>query len=146
MPLGKTRNDDLVRIELSTPGEWIEVKRALGVADDRSRQAIALRGQKMAAGNEISDLDLGPLFEAAPFATMEVAIKRWSIADPTMGRTADLTPANIHALSNEDVAIINARLTELYPAPRSADEAKNSSGDTPLPASGEELSLTSSAG
>lgn len=139
MPLGKTSNSDLVRIALTDPNEWVEVKQKIGVADERAIQAISLRGQRIAVGEAVTEVSLAALFESAPFATMEVAIKRWSITDPTTGREAALTVENIHSLSDADVAIISARLAELYPAPRGEEEKKDSSG------SGRPLSLARAA-
>lgn len=125
MPLLKTSNTDLVRVELSTPGEWVEVKRKLGKDDERRRSMLILAGQRVTAGQPLTEYDLGPLLQAVAFATMEVAIKQWSIVDAETGKPADLTAANLRALSDEDVALISAAFGEMYAPPRSDDETKN---------------------
>lgn len=126
MPLGKTSETDLERIDLSTPGEWVDVKRVLGVDDERQRVSLMLAGQRLAPGQMLADFDAGAMYGVAQFATLEVAIKRWSVLDPSTGRVAALSPANIRALTDDDLALITARLDVLYTPPRSEAEAKNS--------------------
>ena len=53
MPLRKTSDADLVRIDLTTPGEWVEVKRRLGVDDERNVVRRMLRGQRIAPGPSV---------------------------------------------------------------------------------------------
>lgn len=119
----RTSNTDVERIELSSPGEWIEVKRKMGKDDERRRSAIMLRGQPVVDG-EIQ-FDAGVLMEAAPFATLFVVAKKWNVVDPETGRVASLNEANMRALSDEDMAIIKAKFEELYAEPLTEDQAKN---------------------
>ncbi len=146
MPLLKTSNTDLARIELSTPGEWVEVKRKLGKDDERRRSMLILAGQRVTAGQALTEYDLGPLLQAVAFATMEVAIKAWSIVDALTGQLAELTPANLRALCDEDVAIIAEQFGELYTPQRSDDEVKNLSASGAPPSSEKDASPPSSVG
>lgn len=123
MPLQRTSNTDLERIELSTPGEWIEVKRKMGKDDERRRTALMLRGQPVVDGN--IQFDAGVLMEEAPFATLFVVAKKWNVVDPETGRVASLNEANMRALSDEDMAIIKAKFEELYAPPLDEEQAKN---------------------
>ena len=124
MPLQRTW--EVERVALSTPGEWIEIKKKLGKDDERRRNGILLRGQTVRAGETITEFDAGPMVEEAPFATLLVAAKAWNIIDPETGRKAPLTEANMRALSDEDLALVNTRMDELYAPPLTEDEAKNS--------------------
>lgn len=124
MPLQRTW--EVERVALSTPGEWIEIKRTLGKDDERQRSAILLRGQMVRSAESLTEFDAGAMIEAAPFATLLVAAKAWNVIDPETGRKAPLTEANLRALSNEDLALVNARMDELYAPPLTEDEAKNS--------------------
>lgn len=144
MPLIRTSNTDLVRIDLPAAGEWVEVKRALGKDDERAVQARLLSGNrvdpaKLAAIAADVTLDMGALVDAANFATLEVAIKRWSFEEP-------VTPENIRALDDDSLEVIKQRLNELYPGPRTDDESKNSPGGGPTTSSAEELHQPSSSG
>lgn len=126
MPLIRTSNTDLVRIELPAADEWVEVKRALGKDDERTVQFRLLSGNqvdpaRLKAIAADPKLDMGALVDAATFATLEVAIKRWSFEEP-------VTPENIRALDDDSLEVIKQRLNELYPGPRTDDERKNSSG------------------
>lgn len=123
MPLQRTW--ETVRIDLTTPGEWIEVKTKLGKDDERRRTALLLRGQRIRAGESLTEFDAAAMFDAAVFATIEVAAQAWSVRDPETNKVAELTPANIRALSDEDIAIISRKLEEMYTPPLSEDEAKN---------------------
>lgn len=125
MPLLKTSNTEVERIELSTPGEWVEVKRRMGKDDERREMSNRMRGQTIAPGSEITELDLGALNENAPFARLEAVLRNWNLIDPDTGRVAQVTAANIRALSDEDMGIISARMTELYAPPLSDDDRKN---------------------
>jgi len=113
------RDDDLVRIDLPAEGEFVEVKRCLSRGDAIKVQQAITQGARVTQGGEM-DLSVGTAIEAAEFATLDVAIKRWSFAEP-------VTPENIRALDEDSVAAIKTRLNELYPAARSEDEQKNSS-------------------
>lgn len=146
MPLQKTSNTDLVRIDLSTPGEWVDAKRKLGKDDERRRSMLILAGQRVEPGQVLTEYDLGPLLQAVTFATMEVAIRRWSITDEATGQPAALTAANLRALSDADLDLISAKFGEMYAPPRSDDETKNSSASGAPPSSDRGGSPASSDG
>lgn len=139
MPLQKTSNDDLVRVHLPAPGEWVDVKARLGRDDERARIARMLQGQKVRAGEAITEFDFGALYDFAVFATMEVAIKRWSFKDP-------LTPSNLRALDDDSVNAITAWFEEHYEQPRTEAAAKNSEGAGLTPFSTKAQSRPSSTG
>lgn len=121
-----TSDTDLVRIDL-TDGDWIEVKRALGKDDERRRTSIMLRGQKSTLeGAGDMEVDFGALFDTAPFATLEVALKHWSLKDPTTNRVAPITRTTIRAIGDEDMEIIAAELEKLYGEPLTEEQEKNS--------------------
>lgn len=127
MPLQRTW--EVVRIELSTPGEWIEVKAKMGKDDERRRSSLMLRGQvldpaELAAG--IQRFDAGAMVAEAPFATLITVAKDWNLVDPETGRKAPLTEANLRAISDEDLAILTAKFEELYPPELTEKQAKNS--------------------
>ncbi len=115
MPLLKTSDRDRVRIDLPTPGEWVEVKAKLGRDDERAIQIRMFSGQKLKPGAGVDELD-----DAATSSTLEVAIKEWSFTEP-------LTAENLRALDDASLEAINSFLNELYPKPRTDDE-KNGSG------------------
>lgn len=146
MPLLKTSNTDLVRIDLTTPGEWVDVKRALGKDDERRRAAILLRGQAARPGERIPALDLGILLERAAIATMMVVVKAWNLIDPDTLEVAAISEENLAALSDEDMALLKETFDELYPAQRSDDDRKNSSGGGAPPSAARENSRPSSGG
>lgn len=118
MPLLKTSNTDLVRIDLPAEGEWVKVKAALGRDDERE---IARRVQSAARLNpvtfEAESVDAGALLDTAKFAALEVSIRAWSFREP-------VTAANLRALDDASVDCIVARLNELYP-PKLTDDEKN---------------------
>lgn len=111
-------SDDLVQIDLPADGEWVKVKRRLSRGDEIAVQQALIRGGQF-VGSEISGVDAESAIEAAEFATLDVAIKAWSFDAP-------IEPRHIRALDSDSVAAIKARLGELYPAPRTDDDRKNS--------------------
>lgn len=121
-------NDDLVRIDLPAEGEWVDVKRKLSRGDEIALQKALTVGAKLSAGTVTTSMDLNApeVIEAAEFAGLDVAIKAWSFPEP-------VTPANIRALDPESVAIIKARLNEMYEPPRNEEERRNlaANGSTP---------------
>jgi len=139
-----TSDADLVRIDV-TDGDWVEVKRALGRDDERRIVQLVLNGAQVDSGDEIRRM-VGDLQDGIVFATLEVALKRWSLRDPETNRVAQITRRTIRALADEDLAIIRERLDELYPGPRSDDERKNSSGGGAPPSETRGESLQSSHG
>ena len=139
-----TSDADLVRIEV-TDGDWVEVKRALGRDDERRVVQVLLNGAKLDMTLEVRT-QLGDMQDGIVFATLEVALKRWSLRDPETNRVADINRRTIRALDDADLAIIREKLDELYPGPRSDDERKNSSGGGAPPSETKEASLQNSAG
>lgn len=108
-----------VRIDLPTPGEWVEVKSALSRADEREVQRRVLSAARVdVGGNAVAvELDAGRAYDAAEFAALEIAIQRWSFAE-------QITPATLRCLDDASLAAIKARLNELYPGPL-AEAEKN---------------------
>lgn len=139
-----TSDADLVRIEV-TDGDWVEVKRALGRDDERRVVQLLLNGAKLDMTLEVRT-QLGDMQDGIVFATLEVALKRWSLRDPETNRVADINRRTIRALDDADLAIIREKLDELYPGPRSDDERKNSSGGGAPPSETREASPQNSAG
>ena len=125
MPLQRTSDTDVERIQLTDPDEWIEVKRKLGKDDERRRTSILLRGQTVKAGESITEFDAGAVLAEAPFATLFVVAKKWNVRDPETTKVAPLTEANMRALSDEDMALINAAFERLYAEPLSEEALKN---------------------
>lgn len=120
MPLIRASRET-VRIDLPSPGEWVEVKRTLGRNDRLTvsrRAGEAMRIIIDASGARRAEIDAVLAQELADYAVLEVAIVRWSFPDP-------LTPENIRCLDDESLAVIKARLDELYPAERTETERKN---------------------
>ena len=117
-------NDDLIRIDLPVEGEWVEVKKRLSRGDEIALQKALTVGAKLTAGGVVTtmDLDAPEVIEAAEFAGLDVAIKKWSFPQP-------VTPENIRALDPASVICIKERLNEMYEPPRSDDESKNSSAN-----------------
>lgn len=139
MPLQKTDDRDLEHIDLPAEGEWVEVKRRLGKDDEREITRRMLLGQKVTPGQALDDWDAGEMHDRATFSTIEVALKKWSFTEP-------ITPANIRALDDDSLAVITAKLDELYPAPRTDDEVKNSSAPSAARTSTAESSPKNSGG
>lgn len=127
------------RVELTTPGEWVDVKTRLSKGDESKIRAAAFRVQaSMQAGSRDTNVDVGLDYEATVFAGLEVGLVAWSFAEP-------VTPENIRALSEEDYDLITQRVNELW-EPRTDDERKKSFGSGAQPSSTAAPSPTSSAG
>lgn len=125
MPLLRTSNTDLERIYLSDPTEWIDVKRKQGKDDERAIQRLINNARTLDAAGNVTGWETGTLIELASFATLEVVAKKWNVIDPETGRVAPLTGQALRALSDEDLAIVQARLEELYGEPKTEAELKN---------------------
>ena len=121
------------RVELTTPGEWVDVKTRLSKGEQARIQGSAFRVMG-STGEPSFELN----YESTVFAGLEVGIVGWSFAEP-------VTPANIRALAPEDYDLITARINELW-EPRTDDERKNSFGSGAQPSSTAAPSPTSSAG
>lgn len=118
MPLVKGNTKAVVRIELPADGEWVEVKEKLGNDDERAIRARMLTGQRVIPGEPVREIDAGAYYDFAVFATMEVAVVRWSFKEP-------VSPSNIRALDQASIDCIAERLDELYPAPLTEEQGKN---------------------
>jgi hypothetical protein len=108
MPL-RPKEVEVVRIELTTPGEWVDVKKTLSVSD-------RLRAYDMAkiSGGELSDVDL----ERATFALFEVGLVRWSFDEPLCAET-------VRRLDDSDFQAIKDGCDGLWPKARTDDDRKN---------------------
>ena len=120
-------NVALERVELTTPGEWVDLKSRLSKGDQARIQAAAFKVQAAISRMGSGDMDVALDYEATVFAGLEVGIAAWSFEEP-------VTPANIRALSPEDYALITKRSDGLW-KPRKDDEAKNSSASGAPPSS-----------
>lgn len=122
MPLLKSSTES-VRIELPSPGEWVEVKRSLGRNDElavkrRAGEATVLTWDPVTRERQ-ARVNVILANELATYATLEVAIVRWSFPDP-------VTPENIRDLDEASISAITEALNRLYPGPRTEAEEKNS--------------------
>jgi hypothetical protein len=126
VPLRK-RSNETVRIDLSTPGEWVDVRRALGIDQERAIQRALLN--KARAVGQVGDdgrfaigqtyeLPMGEMVDLSTFSTLEHAIVAWSFDEPVQ-------PATIRLLDEPDVEIITKALNELYKPAPAAEERKN---------------------
>ena len=140
MPL--TRQLPPVRIELSTPGEWVDVKARLSQGDAAAIQNAAFRfraGVHRVAGAELApDVDVDIDVEATTFIGLERGIVAWSFPEP-------VTPENIRDLDTADYAILAERTTALWDN-RSDDDRKNSSANGQTRSLGAVLSPANSDG
>lgn len=114
-----------VRIDLPTPGEWVEVREQLAQGDLARVQQRYLRRPRLdaAAGTPQGTVEAELDIDAFHFALLEVAIVRWSFAEP-------VTPENMRRLDVESHEFLVARLNELY-APRGEAQRKNWSAASP---------------
>lgn len=155
MPL--TSREQPVRINLPTPGEWVEVKprrskadeaalykRMLGGVEISPLQAATFDGKTQAeiAAELLGDtrLNAADLVDEMTWAGIETAIVAWSFYD---GKPL---PEDIRDLDPDSYDVIVARLNELYPAARTDDDRKNSVSGGPMPSSAGAASPESSTG
>lgn len=117
---------ETVRVELSCPGEWVEIKSRLSKGDTTKISAASFR-LRAAIRDQADSFDVGLDYEASIFAGLEVGVVAWSFPEP-------LTPENLRGLSEEDYDIISRRANELWER-RSDDESKNSPGGGPTTSS-----------
>lgn len=111
-----------VRIDLPTPGEWVEVREQLSKGDEVRAQKAALRGDPV-IGPDGTVREVPLDLEAAQYATLELAIVAWSFPDP-------VTPENIRRLDPDSHDYLVGRLNQLYRR-RTPEETKNSSAASP---------------
>lgn len=128
MPLIRSSKSDPVRVQLPAAGEWVEVRRSLGMDDQRYVQRRI--GEASSIDYSLEGVAKGTTFnpilaaEMATFAPMERAIVNWSFADEK-GKKIPINPETIRCLDQESVDAISARLKDLYEPPDEA-ETKNS--------------------
>lgn len=115
MPL--IRDDETVRIDLPTSGEWVEVKARISRGDRVRIQQATIGHARMRPGDPTPELAVGEMLEAAEFATLETVIRSWCFPEP-------VNAENIRRLDDESMDALKARLNELYE--RSEDEKKDS--------------------
>lgn len=129
---------ETVRVDLPTPGEWVDVKRRLSKGDQTriAGAAFKLRAGVSRAG--AADVDAAIDYEATVFTGLDVGIVSWSFSEP-------VTPQNIRALDQESYDVIAAACNELW-EPRKEEDRKNSSGNGAPPSSEEDASPLSSDG
>ncbi len=115
-------DSDLERVPLSTPGEYVDLKRQPSHRDRTLLRAAAIRLSIQFTGDQTADVDQdGAIVEAIEFLGLDLAIKAWSLPEP-------LTPENIRQLPDADYEILASRLKELW-QPRSEGDSKNVSGN-----------------
>lgn len=131
-------NVALERVELTTPGEWVDLKSRLSKGDQTRIQSAAFKVQAAMAAGRAGDMDVAIDYEASVFAGLEVGIVAWSFGEP-------VTPANIRALSAEDYDLVTERANGLW-APRRDDDRKNSFANGAPPPSTAAASLPTSSG
>lgn len=124
------------RVQLLTPGEWVEVKTRLSKGDMTRIESAAFRLRVSVAERQEANADVD--YDATVFTGLEVGIVAWSFPEP-------VTPANIRALDPDDYDILAARVNELWSA-RKDDDRKNSPGLGVMPSSGGGTSLPISDG
>lgn len=118
MPL--INDDELERIDLPTPGEWVDVKAKWSQGDDNAIKKAVYAGATIHGENNVT-FDAPAVLEAAEFAVFERAIKAWSYPDP-------VTPENIRRMDTESAEFLKERLNVLY-ARRTDDEKKVSASN-----------------
>jgi hypothetical protein len=127
MPLrGRGQDNATEPLQLSTFGEWVQLKRRLSRGDEIAVQGVAMRFMRMRGKlSEISadnldteDVDIAATVEATEFIMLERAIVAWSYDEP-------VTPESIRDLDPADVVIIKTKCDELY-ASRTDDEVRDS--------------------
>lgn len=119
MPL--IRDDDLVRIDLPADGEWVEVKARLSRGDEMAIQRAIVGDIAIVPGGSVGTVNAAAYIEAAEFAVIDVAVRRWSFEEP-------VTPENVRRLDGESIAALKVALDELYPGPRKEEDRGNSPG------------------
>jgi hypothetical protein len=111
--------NDTIRIDLPTPGEWVEVRRQLSKGQEvEMRKSMLAEPPVCDATQGIRLDDLRVDWEAFELKIIELAIVRWSFPEP-------VTPENIRRLDIDSANYLYKRLNELY-ASRSPEERKNS--------------------
>ena len=123
MPL--IQGNEVTRLDLPTPGEWVEVKTRVSKGDLVAVMRTIFAGVTLDEKGRAL-LDAGEAVERATFATLERVIVRWSFDVPP-------TAENLRALDIDSFDAIKDALEELYPQERTEEERKNSNGHGPMP-------------
>lgn len=106
----------VTRIDLPTPGEWVEVQSAL-TAGQKARLDAAGKATIL-VNKDSGELQVNEeATERSTFLALEMTIRGWSFGVP-------VTPERIRDLAPEDIDILAARCNQLW-APRSEVETKN---------------------
>lgn len=105
---------DVVRVDLSTPGDWVDLRRRLSKAEQLriSARVIAV-GTLDGASPDIAEEKLMEV----NFIGLEIGVVAWSFPE-------DLTPANLRELDLDDYNILAEKTAELWKL-RTDDERKN---------------------
>lgn len=136
MPLRKWAGT-AARVELTTSGEWVEIKDRLGLDDERAIQQRIMDG---AAGLDEKGNMLfrpGTSQDLSTFAVLERAIVRWSFKER-------ITPESLRCLEDADVELIGKAIDKQYPKPLSAEQG-NASGEPGEPSPEAEAALPQSS-
>lgn len=134
MPLRGKGEANRTRVELSTPGEWVDIKTRLSRGDQLELQSRLMAGIKLrneveamkglpdldtlgsaeAAARlvDLSGIDLNKAIADIEFAKFEVGVIDWSFAHGA--EPVELTAENIRELDEVDVEIISAKMAEMY--------------------------------
>lgn len=126
MPL--VSKTDAVRVDLSTPGEWVELKRRMSKGEQTRVQACGLKLKMTTNGSVMgvdADMDAEQVLDGVTFLALELGIVGWSFPE-------ELTAENIRLLDPDDYEIIRVQADELW-APRTDDERKNLSANGVTP-------------
>lgn len=102
--------------------EWVDLKKVLGRDDERRRRELSLRALKMRGGDSLqAEGDLASLVVDAEIAVLAVAIVAWSFDEK-------IDMDSIALLEQKWIDLLKEQCNELYPAPMTEDEVKNSDG------------------
>lgn len=123
MPMFLNGERPTVRIDLPTPGEWVEVHPQLSAGERRRltsagvEQHLRLKNGMRALESEV-DIDTDALLDAVAFRALEIGIVSWSFPVP-------VTPEAIRALDEHSHDYVTKRLDALWKA-RTDDDRGNS--------------------
>lgn len=114
MPL--VRDDDVERINLTTPGEWVDVKRRLSKGDRVRLTGAAMSMQLRVQGRDIEGEQTfgADALDAITFRGLELGVKAWSFDVP-------VTLENIRKLDEADYDLLSEECNRLW-KPITADE------------------------
>jgi hypothetical protein len=119
---------ELIRIELPTPGEWVDVKAQLSKGEQKKIEAAALGLNIRLHGgmSAQSDVDLSiteTVVDALAFRGLELGIVAWSFPEPP-------TPANIRLLDGASFDQLVTECNKIWKV-RTEEETANLSVSSP---------------